>query len=87
MVRTFEKFTTYNKVIKDAKDIYKMEHSTVSTPTYYLWKTEEMREEVWEELKQHWSSLGFRIVTFLDGNSNKDIHEGLKAVIQNHLSS
>ncbi|WFR55913.1 hypothetical protein QA584_20155 [Anaerocolumna sp. AGMB13025] len=63
-----------------------MAKGAISKPTYYLWKTEDMSQEELEEQKKYWMSLGFRIVTFLDGNSNKDIHEGLKAVIKNHLS-
>lgn len=63
-----------------------MAKGAISKPTYYLWKTADMSQEELEEQKKYWMSLGFRIVTFLDGNSNKDIHEGLKAVIKNHLS-
>jgi len=58
-----------------------------SKPTYYLWKTEDISFEELDEQKKYWMSLGFRVVTFLDGNDNKDIHEGLKAVIKNHLYS
>ena len=28
--------------------------------------------------------LGFRVVTYLDGQNDKNIHDGLKAVIKNH---
>lgn len=31
--------------------------------------------------------LGFRVVTYLDGNSQKDIHNGIKALIQNHMNA
>ena len=58
-----------------------------SKPTYYIWKTEEMNEKEFKRIKDYWTSLGFRTVTFLDGSSNKDINEGLKAVIKNHITS
>lgn len=58
-----------------------------SKPTYYIWKTEEMKEEEFQQIKKYWTSLGFRTVTFLDGSSDKEIKEGLKAVIKNHISS
>ena len=45
-----------------------------------------MKEEELEQVKNYWTSLGFRTVTFLDGSSSKDINEGLKAVIKNHIS-
>lgn len=43
-------------------------------------------EEV-EKSKLYWQSLGFRVVTFVDGRKDKDIHSGLKAVVKNHISS
>jgi hypothetical protein len=54
-----------------------------SKPTYYIWKTEDMNNEEVEKRKLYWLSLGFRVVTFIDGS--KDIHSGLKAVIKNHI--
>ncbi|WMJ89340.1 hypothetical protein [Anaerocolumna sp. MB42-C2] len=60
---------------------------THSKPTYYIWKTDEMKQEEYEYIKNYWTSLGFRTVTFVDGSSNKDINEGLKAVIKNHITS
>lgn len=43
-------------------------------PTYYIWKTEDMNNEEVEKSKLYWQSLGFRVVTFIDGS--KDIHSG-----------
>jgi hypothetical protein len=54
-------------------------------PTYYIWKTEDMEAKEVEQKKLYWQSLGFRVVTFIDGH--KDIHTGLKAVIHNHINS
>jgi len=30
--------------------------------------------------------LGFRVVTFQDGQADADIHEGLKSLIRNHIN-
>lgn len=30
--------------------------------------------------------MGFRVVTFIDGPKDRDINEGIKAVIKNHIS-
>lgn len=56
-------------------------------PTYYLWKSKDSKEEEIEQLKKHWTSLGFRVVIFIDGDMGKDINEGMKEIIRNHLSS
>lgn len=55
-------------------------------PTYYLWKTDFHTEEEFIDTKEKYTNLGFRVVTYLDGNSKKDIHNGIKALIQNHLN-
>lgn len=54
-------------------------------PTYYLWKSKDTELEELEKLKEYYVSMGFRVVIFIDGDENKDIHEGLKAVIANHM--
>ena len=53
-------------------------------PTYYLWKKDFSSEEEYTAAKNKDGNLGFRVVTYLDGQKDKDIHEGLKAVIKNH---
>lgn len=55
--------------------------------TYYLWISEETDLEELEREKMYWKKLGFRVAVFIDGDNNKDINEGLKAVIRNHTSS
>ena len=30
------------------------------------------------------TDIGFRVVTFLDGDSNTNIHDGIKALVKNH---
>lgn len=56
----------------------------MSKPTYYLWRNEFKSEQEFEEIKTKYRSLGFRVVTFLDGSQDKDINEGIRAVIRNH---
>lgn len=58
--------------------------ASMSKPTYYLWRNEFQTEQEFEEIKTKYRSLGFRVVTFLDGNQEKDINEGIRAVISNH---
>lgn len=43
-----------------------------------------MKKEELEQIKNYWNELGFRTVVFYEGNSGKDINEGLKAVLKNH---
>ena len=56
----------------------------MSQPTYYLWRNEFRTEEEFENYKVKYRNLGFRVVAFLDGDQNKDINEGLVAIIRNH---
>lgn len=56
-------------------------------PTYYLWKNNFSSQEEFEAAKEKYRKLGFRVVTYVDGKKNQNIHDGLKAVIQNHYSN
>ena len=56
----------------------------MSKPTYYLWKNEFQTPEEFEKIKTKYRELGFRVVVFGDGSPDKDINEGIKAVIKNH---
>ena len=57
----------------------------MSKPTYYLWKNDFSSTEEYETAKDKYRKLGFRVVTYLDGQNDKNIHDGLKAVIKNHF--
>lgn len=59
----------------------------MNRPTYYLWKTKDTTQEEYEAAKALYSKLGFRVVTFQEGDGQKDIHEGLKAMIKNHMDA
>ena len=59
----------------------------MSKPTYYLWKTDFSSEKEYETAKDKYRELGFRVVTYLDGQNDKNIHDGLKAVIKNHYGN
>jgi len=54
-------------------------------PVCYLWKKDFTSSKKFEETKKGLVSQGFRVVTYQDGDPQKDIHEGLKAVICNHI--
>ena len=59
----------------------------MNKPTYYLWKADFRTEEEFTRTKDAYIDLGFRVVTYLDGSAKKDIHCGMKALIQNHLNA
>lgn len=54
-------------------------------PTYYLWKNDYSSQEEYEAAKERYQSIGFRVVTFLDGPKEAEIHTGLKMLIKNHI--
>ena len=53
-------------------------------PTYYLWRNDFSSQEEFEAERRKYADIGFRVVTFLDGNSDADIHNGIKAMVRNH---
>lgn len=55
-------------------------------PTYYLWKSSSQTLEEYESQKDMYTKLGFRVVTFQDGQADTDIHDGLKSLIRNHIN-
>ena len=54
-------------------------------PPYYLWRSDFSSQEEFEAEHQKYAKTGFRVVTFLDGSSDADIHDGIRALIRNHL--
>lgn len=58
----------------------------MSKPTYYLWKNDFSTEEAFIKAKEKFTNLGFRVVTFNDRKKEKDLREGIRAVIQNHCN-
>ena len=58
----------------------------MSKPTYYLWRNEFHTEKEFLSLKTKYKELGFRVVVFWDGSPDKDINEGIKAVVKNHYN-
>ena len=53
-------------------------------PTYYLWRNDFPSQEEFEAERKKYPDIGFRVVTFLDGDSNTNIHDGIKALVKNH---
>ncbi len=53
-------------------------------PTYYLWRNDFSSQEEFEAEREKYAAIGFRVVTFLDGDSRADIHDGIKALVKNH---
>ena len=53
-------------------------------PTYYLWRSDFSSQEEFEAEREKYVRIGFRVVPFLDGQSDTDIHAAIKALIKNH---
>ena len=53
-------------------------------PTHYLWKDNFTTLEEYEKKKAYYTNLGFRVVTFQNGDPGFDIHDGIKQIIKNH---
>ena len=53
-------------------------------PTYYLWRNDFSSQEEFEAERKKYADIGFRVVTFLDGDSTTNIHDGIKALVKNH---
>ena len=51
-------------------------------PTYYLWRNDFSSQEEFEAERRKYVGIGFRVVTFQDGNPDTDIHEGIKALVK-----
>ena len=56
----------------------------MSKPIYDLWKKDFTSQKEFEITKEKFKKLGFRVVTYMDGQPDNNIHDGLKAVIKNH---
>lgn len=54
-------------------------------PTYYLWRTNYVSQEEFESDREKYVKNNFRVVTFLDGEPDRNIHDGIKTLIKNHI--
>jgi hypothetical protein len=50
-----------------------------------LWRTDYTSSEDFEADKEKYRKIGFRVVAFADGQPDKNIHNGIKALIRNHI--
>lgn len=53
-------------------------------PTYYLWRSDFSSQQEFEAERDKYIRIDFRVVTFLDGPKDADIHVGIKALVKNH---
>lgn len=53
-------------------------------PTYYLWRSDFSSQQEFEAQWDKYIRIGFRVVTFLDGQPETSIHTGIKALVKNH---
>lgn len=56
-------------------------------PTYYLWRNDFSSQKEFEAERKKYADTGFRVVTFLDGFSDSNIHDGIKALVKNHWNN
>lgn len=54
-------------------------------PTYYLWRNDFSTQEDYEARKSILQELVFGVVSYFDGRNKNGIHDGLKAIVKNHL--
>lgn len=59
----------------------------MAKPSYYLWKSDFLNEDALSKEKKKYADAGFRVVIYRDGKSPDNIHDGLKALIQNHTQN
>lgn len=57
---------------------------TLRKPTYYLWHSDFASQQEFEAQRYKYTRIGFRVVTFLDGQPEANIHTGIKALVKNH---
>lgn len=55
-------------------------------PTYYLWKDGNSPEERIEKQKEQLLKYGFRVTILKNGSTSKDINNGIKALLNNHIN-
>lgn len=54
--------------------------------SHYLWRNGFSTQEEYEKTKEHFLQLGFYVTTFIQEKNDRNIHEGMKALLQNHMS-
>lgn len=64
--------------------MYRKDAITTSKPTYYLWRNDFSTQEKYEAVKDYFTRIGFRVVTYYDGQEEKNIHIAIKMLIKNH---
>lgn len=57
----------------------------LTKPTYYLWQKDYPTDAEYSAAKEKYMRLGFRVVTYQDGQTEQDIHKGIKIMIQHHF--
>ncbi len=55
-------------------------------PTYYLWRNGNGTEDLLEEQKEQLLKYGFRVTILRNGCKSKDIDNGIKALLNNHIN-
>jgi len=57
----------------------------LTKPTYYLLQDNYPSLKEYQNAKERYTRMGFRVVTFKGGQNNLDIQQGIKSVIKNHI--
>jgi len=55
----------------------------MSKPNYYLWKSQNMTFEEFEQRKSALKESGYRVISYIEGKDN--IHTTLQTLIKNHI--
>ena len=75
---------TDTKTVHFLYDSYRKFKRKDVKPTYYLWRNDFSSQEECEAERKKYADIGFRVVTFLDGDANANIHDGIKTLVKNH---
>ena len=60
---------------------------TLTKPTFYFWKSDFPNDDALSKEKKKYTDFGFRVVVYQEKPKEKNIHDGLKALIKNHYSA
>lgn len=56
-------------------------------PTFYLWESSDTPADIIERKKKQLLTYGFRVTVLKNGPIGKEINQGIKAFINNHINA
>lgn len=59
---------------------------TLAKPTYYLWRNNAASPDEYKALKERYTKAGFRVVTFQEKESGRNLQESIQSLLKNHVN-